>query len=305
MALTRTFSLPLNLPTLTLLTDGTNGDDTLNGTMYDDTIYALDGDDTLNGGFGNDFLYGGDGNDRLNGGSGNDLLDGGNGDDVLEGGGGADTLIGGAGIDTVSYRGASIGVMLNLATGGITNDAAGDTYSGIENVQGSTFGDIIQGNAQANDIQGFDGDDFLFGGAGNDRINGGNGDDNLRGGAGNDTLQGGGNDRLTGDDAGFVGNDTFVLRDFFSGAVTVTDFQRGHDRLDVSFLDFGADGRLATVSNGHWSNRDAGDTFAFNTDDHTLYLINTVTTGDGQVHDWLVPIAVLQGVDTLSASDLI
>lgn len=300
----------LNSLTLTTLKpksgSPTEYDDTLHGSDEADSIHGLGGNDTIYGGRGNDLLFGDAGNDRLLGGAGNDILDGGTGHDTLIGGTGADTLIGGDGIDAVSYESASRGVMLDLATVGVTNDAAGDTYSGIENVLGSAFGDIIAGNGSSNIIYGLNGDDFLFGMAGDDGILGGDGYDTLRGGAGNDLLDGGdGDDRLTGDDSGFIGNDTFVLSTW-SGVDIVTDFQRGYDKLDVGILaDFGGDGRLAIVSNGRWSNRDAGDSIAFNTDDNTLYVINTINTGDGQVHDWLQPIAIIQGVETLSAADFL
>jgi Ca2+-binding RTX toxin-like protein len=309
--LTKSASLAYKIQPLTFLIEGTDGNDTLNGTLYADTMYGRAGDDTLNGGFGNDLLYGGDGNDRLNGGSGSDLLEGGNGNDVLEGGNGSDTLVGGAGIDTVSYQGAGIGVMLDLANGGITNAASGDTYSGVENVHGSNFGDIIQGDAQSNEIRGLNGDDFLFGGAGNDRIDGGEGDDVVRGGIGNDILIAGAGDadRLTGDDAGFIGRDTFVLNGFGSNDPTIiTDFQRGFDRLDLSghLVDFGADGRLAIGSISHgFANLDSDDLFAFDVETHTLLRISTVVTGDGQEYTFFNPMAVLQGVDALSIADLI
>lgn len=47
------------------------------------------------------------------------------------------------GFDTVSYANSTIGVTLDLANGGVTNDAAGDTYSSIEIVTGSAFGDFL------------------------------------------------------------------------------------------------------------------------------------------------------------------
>ena len=130
--------------------EGTDQADTLYGSNYADTMHGLGGNDTLYGGWGNDSLYGEDGNDILDGGAGNDRLDGGAGNDTLRGGTGADTLIGGEGMDNVSYTFAGSGVMLDLRYGGVTGDAAGDTYSGIENVFGSAYGDIINGDAQAN-----------------------------------------------------------------------------------------------------------------------------------------------------------
>jgi Ca2+-binding RTX toxin-like protein len=285
--------------------DGTDQADTLDGTTGADIIHGLGG---------NDVLFGRGGNDRLFGDAGNDTLNGGDGNDTLNGGAGADRLIGGAGIDTASYENATIGVMLDLANGGVTNEASGDTYSGIENVRGSAYGDIIGGNASANVIEGGDGEDFLFGMGGNDTIVGGRGFDVLRGGAGDDRLVGSfGGNVLTGDDAGGFGRDTFVIHwDLFQQADIVTDFQRGLDRLDVGLRggDFGSDGRL-NIGSGDWSTFEArddvalrllnsGDRFIFNAEDHTLYQVASFL---GVVD--LAPIAVLEGVDALSATDLI
>jgi Ca2+-binding RTX toxin-like protein len=70
-------------------------------------------------------------------------------------------------------------------------------------------------------------------------------------------LNGGmGRDRLTGDDAGQFGNDTFVMRPGY-GADTVTDFQRGYDQIDLracGITHLGSDGVLAVgpTSNATW-----------------------------------------------------
>jgi Ca2+-binding RTX toxin-like protein len=99
---------------------------------------------------------------------------------VLIGGAGADRLPGGNGIDTASYAGAKAGVGASLAVASInTGDARGDTYSSIENLTGSSYGDRLTGDAKANVIYGGGGDDVLLGGAGNDRLIGGLGFDVL------------------------------------------------------------------------------------------------------------------------------
>ena len=172
----------------------------LNGLGGNDVLNGLAGNDTLNGGTGNDTLNGGTGNDSLDGGSGNDTLRGDDGNDFLRGNTGADVLIGGAGIDTATYTELAAGVNVSLTTGlGFFGSAAGDTLSGIENLNGSNFGDTLTGNALANVLNGFGGNDTLNGLAGNDTLNGGTGNDTLNGGTGNDTLNGGtGNDTLTG-----------------------------------------------------------------------------------------------------------
>ena len=91
------------------------------------------------------------------------------GNDTLIGGAGADTLIGGLGTDTASYASSGAGVTVNLQTGsGSGGDAQGDTLSGIENITGSAFADMLTGDGGAN---------TLVGGAGPDALNGGGGTD--------------------------------------------------------------------------------------------------------------------------------
>ncbi|MEW5727286.1 MAG: tandem-95 repeat protein, partial [Pseudomonadota bacterium] len=210
------------------------------------------GDVTVDGGSGNDVIWTSKGDDVLKGGAGNDTLDGGSGDDVLDGGAGADKLIGGAGSDTVDYSDSTSGVNVYLGAGdghgyggsggvGTGGDAQGDTYSGIENVVGSSHDDYVYGaaggttaelgagndtfdnseawNVSASDtVDGGAGNDVIWTGNGNDVAMGGSGNDVLSGEAGNDTLIGG-----TGDDAmyGGSGDDTFLF-----------DFGDGHDTVD-------------------------------------------------------------------------
>ncbi|MGK9171286.1 hypothetical protein KXR53_33655, partial [Inquilinus limosus] len=82
-----------------------------------------------------------------------DRLDGSGGDDTLIGGFGADALIGDRGSDTASYALANAGVKVSLSTGtGTAGEAAGDTLTGIENLTGSAFADVLEGSALANRI---------------------------------------------------------------------------------------------------------------------------------------------------------
>ena len=125
----------------------------------------------------------GAGNDLLQGRAGADVLFGGLGADTLEGGAGADVLTGGDGFDFASYANAITEVRANLAKPKLnTSDAAGDTYSSIEGLVGSSFADDLRGDGLAN---------ILEGGAGNDLLSGLSGNDTLIGGAGNDTIDGG------------------------------------------------------------------------------------------------------------------
>ncbi len=136
-------------------------------------------------------LSGGLGGDVLNGGAGDDVHDG-SGDNLLITSAGTDTHNGGAGIDTYDidisddYE-ADYGV--NLATG---VDNLGDSYSGIENVNGGWGDDSLTGDAGINILDGGVGDDVVIGGAGDDSLAGGLGNDMLDGGAGVDTVDIGG-----------------------------------------------------------------------------------------------------------------
>ncbi|MEH2499378.1 Ca2+-binding RTX toxin-like protein [Bradyrhizobium sp. AZCC 1678] len=128
-------------------------------------------------------------NDTLVGDAGANRLDGGAGDDTLIGGAGADALIGGAGTDTASYTAAAAGVVANLAaSAGNTGEAAGDTYTSVENIIGTNFVDTLTGDAANNALSGGGGNDTLNGGDGNDVLDGGAGTDTLAGGNGNDTF---------------------------------------------------------------------------------------------------------------------
>jgi glucose/arabinose dehydrogenase len=168
--------------------------------------------------------------DILRGLGGNDVLYGGAGDDLLDGGAGADVLIGGSGTDTAVYGSSGSAVTVNLATGlGSGGEAEGDILSGIENVIGSPFGDVLTGNAGANGVNyelsnagvainlqtgtasgGHAAGDVLsafenlIGSAFADQLTGNSGANVFRGGGGNDLLEGG------------AGTDTAVYQGFLS-----------------------------------------------------------------------------------------
>ena len=108
-------------------------------------------------------LTGGAGNDVLRGGAGDDYLNGGAGNDVLIGGAGADTFVGGAGVNTVSYLGSKA-LTADLADPTLnTGDAAGDTYSDIQNLRGSAGSDHLYGDSGNNVIEGGAGGDVIDG----------------------------------------------------------------------------------------------------------------------------------------------
>lgn len=106
------------------------------------------------------------------------LISGNVGNDVLSGGLGSDVLSGGGGSDTADYSLAGSGVEAFIDTATATDGDGGvDTLTGIENLLGSTFSDLLYGDTGANILDGADGDDILVGRAGNDTLRGGDGFD--------------------------------------------------------------------------------------------------------------------------------
>jgi serralysin len=138
--------------------------------------------------------------ERATGGSGNDVLTGNDADNILAGGAGVDILIGGLGRDTVDYSQAASSVRAQLNTNASSNDGDGgtDTFSGIENLTGSAFDDLLIGDGGANVLHGGAGRDTLLGLAGDDILIGGDG-------AGNQMQGGRGDDRYI-----VTANDTLV-----------------------------------------------------------------------------------------------
>jgi len=144
--------------------------------------------------------------DRLTGDSHDNGLYGGLGDDILDGGAGGNLLDGGEGADTVQFLTATAAVSVDLANG-TASGGHSDTLVSIENVTGTAFDDVINGDAGAN---------HLLGGAGDDIVAGGLGDDTMDGGAGIDTLS-------------FAANPTAVLVDL--SLITPQDTGAGFDAI--------------------------------------------------------------------------
>ncbi|HYC97928.1 calcium-binding protein, partial [Brevundimonas sp.] len=157
--------------------DGEGGSDTFSG--IENLIGSALGDSLT-----------GDANaNLLTGNAGADQLAGADGNDTLRGGAGADVLTGGAGIDTADYSAAAAGMRAQLNTNASSNDGDGgtDTFSGIENLTGSAFNDVLIGDGGANTLRGGTGADTLLGLAGADVLWGGSGALNtLQGGLGDD-----------------------------------------------------------------------------------------------------------------------
>jgi Ca2+-binding RTX toxin-like protein len=186
----------------------------------------------LRGNAGDDNLIGGAGNDYINGGSGKDFLSGGPGDDWLVAGPDPDMIDGGDGNDTVDFSASTEGVTVDLRIGlkaiaGLGGYAQGDLLSGVENVIGSNFADVLTGD---------EGDNRIYGGGGADMMSGGGGSDRFV------FLPGFGNDKIEGFDA--EPGDGQDLLDISAFNITADDF-----RNCVTITNFGAD-TLITIDGG-------------------------------------------------------
>jgi Ca2+-binding RTX toxin-like protein len=264
------------------------GNDTL-----DFSATTLTGISKIDGGAGNDTITGSAGADTIVGGTGNDILSGGAGDDTIMGGSGNDKLTGGDGLDTVSYEQSAAGVTVNLTTNAVSGgDAQGDTISGFENVTGSSFDDVIYGDANNNVINAGAGNDRVYSSWGLDTIDGGTGSDtidllnfngqgdmtidlaqglvyfngyvagadhisnfeNASGTTGNDTFVGGAGDNTM---WGQAGNDTFRVGS--AGGHDMIYGGGGTDRISIDtgggsggWLEAVADPSMVTLAAGDW-----------------------------------------------------
>ncbi len=252
---------------------------------------------------------------------GNDIYDGRGGRIIgqITGGGGddtfrlsnrfAETVSGGSGIDTLDFRG-NVAVRVNLNETVQGGAAAGDAYSEIERIQGSSRNDRLTGDGLDSIFVGNGGNDKLFGGLGLDRLSGGKGNDLLDGGndayvrlggAGNDILPGGdgedtraggggtdsldggnGADRLSGGAGidtltGGVGNDSFVFAAPDEAGDAIADFTFAIDRIAISAAGFRGGLQAGVLGEDQFVvavNRqavDADDRFIFRTTDKTLW----------------------------------
>jgi Ca2+-binding RTX toxin-like protein len=221
---------------------------------------------------------------------GNDKLAGGAGFDLLAGGPGGDALSGGAGIsDLASFFGAPGAMTVDLAAGTATGDGS-DRLTGVEDIDGSRFDDVITGNAASN---------FLCE-AGNDTLSGGDGDDDgLWGGDGNDALDGG----LGEDFASFLFSSAGVTVSLTTGTATGegTDTLAGIEDLEGSRQndsltgDAGPNVFWAAVGNDTIDGSTGTDTvsYQFSQTEVTANLTTGTATGEGT--DTLTGIENLNG----------
>lgn len=249
---------------------GTSGRDTLNGTNLDDLLFGYGGNDTLNGKAGDDTIKGGAGNDKIYGGSGADTLLGQAGNDRIDPGSDleADIIIGGGGKDTVDYSNAndSVTVFLPINQSGVA--AAGDSYSGIENVIGSSFGDNLQ-SAFGGTAMGGGGNDALYGsGTYNGTEDGGR----IRGDAGTDTLN-------------MSYGNTLAWVQLGQGADFINSFVEGEDKLFVKLSEFGLGNSLTSTEIRNSDTVTATGThaqFIFEGDAQRLWFDSNGTDAGGQ-----------------------
>src|SRR6185295_382423 len=168
------------------------------GSIFDDTITS-----------------GATGSGALDGGSGNDTLaDGGADTTFVFGAGdlGSDTIdAGDGGANTIDLSGLSGGATLSLSLTTQQTVSADQleltlsASSGVENIIGTAYDDVLSGDSQANS---------LLGGAGDDQLNGGGGDDTVAGGS---------------------GDDTYLFTGTLGGSVVLTESSaQGSDTLDFS-----------------------------------------------------------------------
>ncbi len=190
-----------------LIISGSDGDGVvLTGNSGNDVLTAGNGAQTLNGNSGDDVLIAGNGTQSLYGGSGNDYIVAGYGNQTLDGGSGIDTvdfshLVGKLVIDQDLYT----ATLLDPNSGAVLYTYNVKSFNGLI---GTDYGNDVHGQANTANT-------YVFG-AGNDRYYSESGGDTVTGGAGADTY-------------------SWQKKYVAVGHVdTITDFQVGTDKLDMS-----------------------------------------------------------------------
>jgi Ca2+-binding RTX toxin-like protein len=173
---------------------GGEGEDELTGGPTEDAIVDGAGDDATSAGPGDDAVPNNGGEDRLDAGAGDDLFIS---NAVCEG----DVLDGGEGVDNANWANFGSAVTLDLGDGEAGLRGAGDqaecptgtttALEGVEDIEGSSQGDVLLGDAGPNQLLGRPGGDSYFAAAGDDSIlaNSGDSDTAIDCGEGFDTAQ--------------------------------------------------------------------------------------------------------------------
>jgi Ca2+-binding RTX toxin-like protein len=195
---------PLTTPLDSVLLAGMDGNDTIAAGNFPATVSVV-----AIGGEGNDSISGGEESEDIlvdGPGEGADVLNALGGDDALTHNGGADELLGGngndlflsnsvcdgeriaggPGRDNASWARFKEGVEANLASGAAGRPGSGeapdcggeplDSLSEVEDLEGSSAGDVFYGDAGPNQLLGHPGADIYFAGAGEDSILANSGD---------------------------------------------------------------------------------------------------------------------------------
>ncbi len=166
------------------------------------------------------------------------------------------------GNDTVINRGEMIG---DVALFG-----GNDVFKGKN---GEVDGKIFGGDGNDKLFGSNSDDDVIRGEADNDTIKGRGGDDDLDGGSGKDTITGGrGDDKITGGG----GDDVFVFAKN-QGSDTITDFQNGKDKIDLSA--FGFKNNSKALAKFYELGSGSNDKLAFDYKDTTI-IIKGIDMGD-------------------------
>ena len=294
-----------------LVTDGTSGDDTLEGTTVSETIYGYAGNDTIESGSGDDIVYGGDGNDTITNFGGNDYIDGGAGDDTIKSTASTsnptnETLVGGTGNDYFEDKDAGDETFIfNLGDGNdlIYNRGGNDTIrfgAGItqENIkfhgEGSdlfiTFKDTTDSiqiksfvNSSSYRIENFEFSDGTL--LTSDYVmshlvtEGTSGDDTITGTNASETIYGyAGNDTInsgSGDDIVYGGDGNDIITN--SGGDDYIDGGAGDDiiKSTASTSNPTDETLVGGTGNDYFEDKDAGDeTFIFNIGDGNDVIYN-------------------------------
>ncbi|MGA0601424.1 NF038122 family metalloprotease [Caulobacter sp. KR2-114] len=145
---------------------------------------------------------------------GTSTLTGGAGDDAFFTGAGTNAIDGGGGVNTLSFAAAGGGVTVDLGAGTATGGGVSDSFSHIQQVVGSRFGDTLKAGATSATLISGAGSSTLIGGAAADVLVAGAGGGTMTGGGGADTFEfAAGDHQLVVTDFG-ANNDQDVLKVF-------------------------------------------------------------------------------------------